>query len=409
MHKIESFTVVSQILGSARKSTFDAIDGLTIKGLTESKARVLLQVMENLKPEIVAAVLNGEGIQVNPTDNPVMPTGAQNKARWEPAKPQPPLGNPTMLVKDGVAIDERLVRPVYERTERVDGQEITERWEGSAAEEAPSPVSEPQPTPTAAEEPETVPAAPEEPEPVTEAHTAPEEVSPSERVSRDMENEYLDDVPNTTPIPAAERHEEPAATDEAADDSSDPPDFDDVPSRPTVEEVIDETPTPTPRRNAKGKKAPPRVHELPVKFIKVGAKYGAIAVVEVKKQQDGGRLLILDNGDRVKLDKRANEVARVAGPPLDIEDDVVPATELAQPKEKDKLNGRGKIPQSILGTMRTREVLTFLVDQGFEDEDALIAEAFKLKELGAATFMQCKDEEAVIRRVKSTLVVMGRG
>jgi hypothetical protein len=168
-----------------------------------------------------------------------------------------------------------------------------------------------------------------------------------------------------------------------------------------------EQPAPKPKRRKGPKKAPPRVKDLP-KLPEAGDQHEGSDIIAVKDHSDGGRLLIRADGVRVKVDDKGTEIARSDTPPPDVSD-VPSAADLQTPPESAKEERvTYPVPEAILQTRMTRDVVQHLVQHGVTDKDRIIAECLKLKDQGALAFQASKDEEAVRRRVTSTLTVMGR-
>lgn len=64
-------------------------------------------------------------------------------------------------------------------------------------------------------------------------------------------------------------------------------------------------------------------------------------------------------------------------------------------------------PQEVLGTLKTREVLSYFIESGIEGTEALITEAHRARKHGARAFHLSRSDADVVRRVKSTLIIMG--
>lgn len=185
-----------------------------------------------------------------------------------------------------------------------------------------------------------------------------------------------------------------------------PPVAGEIDSDPKRADLTPEAPAPKPKRKRKPKhpaqpETRPPERQAPkkrnAKHPEPGDKFGGVDVVAVKDHSDGGRLLVLSDGVRVKLDATGKEVVRSDEPEPDVSDVPTADERTTYP-----------VSESLLSTLMTRDVLQHLLDHGVTDKERIIAECVKLKDRGAKAFAASKDEVAVRRRVTSTLTVMGR-
>lgn len=322
MQIIDSFTAITNMFERAHRVRYDAINGLTIEGLTPSEARLACLALEAADREHLARLVQ---------------QAASTPAR--PTPPPAPVARPTM----------------------------------------PTPPDAPVGAPHAAPEPPTPPEPPhvptEPPTALTDDHSAP------------------DAAPvDTAPEGASHAAPEPAPTPEV------------LPPRPPLPVTV-EVP---PRKVSSGpKKPPPRIEEyMRASLPKVGDKHEGVEITACRDHGDGGRLLVRADGVRVKLDAKGKEVTRVSGEPPDVSDvrTAEPATSIAAND-----TSLPPPPPEVMASQMTRDVVQYLIDNGVKERDAIVAECLQLKAKGAKAFTNSKDEEAVRRRVMSTLTVMGVG
>lgn len=113
-----------------------------------------------------------------------------------------------------------------------------------------------------------------------------------------------------------------------------------------------------------------------------GHAWGDVEIHKVVPHNDGGCLLVLVNGDRVKVNAEGTETARLEGePPEDAtapaEDEKpkdaeteVSAIEAAQENEASDVQA---VPQEILDSPKIRLLVNFFLDQGLDRADAMEA------------------------------------
>jgi hypothetical protein len=131
---------------------------------------------------------------------------------------------------------------------------------------------------------------------------------------------------------------------------------------------------------------------------------GAV-VTSVKPTVAGGAKVFLKNGVMVVFDDKGTELMRTdnrqkaASPPaLQVATDI--AGESAPPPKEDVLS----VPDEVMKTRMTRDVLKWLLDKGVTDRDQIIAECERLKQNGAVAFSTCPD---VRQRASTVLTAMG--
>jgi len=253
----------------------------------------------------------------------------------------------------------------------------------------PAPVArhaQPVPAPTA--QPENVKA----PSPAPIAHKPEPQPAPQPEAPA---------APDTTPesAEATEMH----ATEEAPPEPA--PKMPPLPEPPAVREqpVL-------PPRSRGPKKPPPRIEEYArPKLPETGETHEDVRIIKHIDHGDGGRMIVRADGWHIKLDAKGKEVARIEG--------VAPAPEPQPEPEAQEPEGEVSAndtslpppPPEVMASQMTRDVVQYLIDNGVKQRDAIVAECLRLKEKGAKAFANSKDEEAVRRRVMSTLTVMGVG
>lgn len=208
--------------------------------------------------------------------------------------------------------------------------------------------------------------------------------------------------PEPAPVPTPSAPEEPEPTELAVDE-------------PETREVLPAEPQPQPAR-AKGTVPPPRPDESKrAKLPKAGDTYEGVVIRDVKDHSDG-RLLIMTNGDRVKVDLQGVEKARVGGAPLPDVSDIQTAaaieasssTAVDPPVGGNPVDLCDIVPLEIMKTRMTRDLVTWLRDTcGITTKEGIFEACVKLKAKGALAFEASKDDEAVRRRLNSTFAVIG--
>ena len=369
MQPLESFTAIANVLGRQRQVSFNELDGLTFDNLSGREATVLVGVVEKLDGQLLAHLLAGRALIVDPSTieapaGPVQPDGAPNQAQWQPAAPRPAAKAPTSPEAPAKSAPVSSARP--EPTAPV----------------APPPASEPTKADTGAL------CAQDEPESGIEGWAKVEAAGGLEpEIPVDKPAPVLAIVePEATPAPAPS----PKVT------------------TPTAAEVLGKTASPTPKAKSKSDKkkaAPPRGAAL----YSVGSEYKGAKVAKIVEHSDGGRLLVLEDGARVKLNKKGKEVARTDAPPADIDlsGDLTPASEIKLKPKKEKA-AEGEYPKTIMETRIAREVIEYLMSTGIEGLDAITVKCLELKAQGAKAFSSSPDDDAVRRRVRSSLTIMDR-
>jgi hypothetical protein len=258
----------------------------------------------------------------------------------------------------------------------------------AALEQLPAPATRRTPA-VVAPAPKPAVVMPPTPEPVTVAPTAAETVRAQPA--------------DTTPAPAlGETVQAPPAQSVTVEPDLPPAD------------IVPPEPAPQPKRKRKAKPKPkhptqpetrPQERQAPKKKMKAetttivlpdaGQDYGGTRIVSVKDHSDGGRLLVLESGVRVKLDRAGTEIVRSDAGLPDVSDIPTAAAGMA-------------VPDEVLQSRMTRDVVQYLIDSGVTEKEAIVAACVGLKDKGALAFAASKDEEAVRRRVTSQLTVMGR-
>lgn len=396
MQQLESFTVVSDVVGTARKSNYDALNGLRIEGVSASEARLVLVALEALTKDNLVTLARGEQLTAAPV----------NQARWKPAAHTTPTSR-TVPVGDPPPPPES---------------------------DADAKGSEPANTPADATPVPTV--APDAQDAATDVSDAPAEPAPDTGAVRAQPSVTFEDVPPAEPVtpaevaqvvnaPVAAAEEEPAEEpSEAPTEEEEKPKRRRRKSKPERETRPDDRP------------AERRAPLKPARGWKVGDTHEGNEVVQVSPHSDDGCLLVRADGWRIRLRKNGSEHARLQGfPPEEGEADAKPdlktAGELAA-EEKARAAAKASpepappeevkadeapapvvaesdtaVPDEILQTKMTRVVLQYLIDKGVKGEDDLTAACMQLKAQGAAAFKASRDETAVRRRVCSTLMVLG--
>ena len=324
MQIIESFTAITNMFERAHRVRYDAINGLTIEGLTPSEARLACIALEAADREHLARLV-------------------QQVA----AAPAP------------VARPERHAQPVSAPAAQPENVKTTSP--APIAHKPSAPDSAPDSAPAAA--PDTTLESAE----ATEMH-APEEAPP-------------EPTPKMPPLP------EPPA----------------VREQPVL-----------PPRSRGPKKPPPRLEEYArPKLPETGETHEDVRIVKHIDHGDGGRMIVRADGWHIKLDAKGKEVARIEG----VAPAPAPAPEPSPEPEAQELEGEVSAndtslpppPPEVMASQMTRDVVQYLIDNGVRQRDDIVVECLRLKEQGAKAFANSKDEEAVRRRVMSTLTVMGVG
>jgi len=388
MQDLESFAAIANVLDRPRRVAFDSLTGLTITGISPREAKLALIVLEGIDHASLLALAQGKKVgpveSTAPEGPPVQPNGEPNRARWQPKAEAPEPRSPRDLrVPQGPTTGVNAVfGAVPDLPEPESAPEAPEKAAHAATERPEEPEGTMAPAETAAvQEPASEPEAeaPADPAPDTGAECA------------------LDLADDGEPEPETIGHGTNPPL-EAAPEEPDPP-------KPAPAEVVD-TPKPDPKPKGRRKKAPPRANDLPVVLPAVGDKHEGVEIVKVTDHGDGGRLLIREDGWRIKINAKGKEVTRVEGLP-DVSD-VKTAADLQS--ESAAGNGEAKElspPDEVLRTRMTRDVLQWLIEQGVSEKDAIVKACVGLKDKGALAFEASKNEEAVRRRVTSTLTVMG--
>lgn len=376
MQPLESFTAIGNVLGRNRRITFNELDGLTFANLSGREATAICGAIEKLDGQLLAHLLAGHALIVDPADTEPEPT--QPGAQWGPATPRP--------------------APPSASTE---------------AQTPPEAAAQPQKRP---DKPRARPPAPADAR-ASETGAAQEAAHETETGHANSQHAQTEETeePEPRPKPTLPVDKPPAVVLVAEPETTPKPKP--TPPRPTLtaEEVLGKAPKPTPKPKAKRTrgansaplKAPPRVKDLPPSkpLPTTGDDYEGQKVAKAVEHSDGGRLLVLTDGVRVKLNGRGKEVARTAAPPSDIDlsADLTPADEIVLKPKKEK----GAHPQAIMDTRIVREVITHLLETGVEGIEPLTEACLELRAAGAKSFTSL-DDDAVRRRVRSSLTIMDR-
>ena len=357
MQPLESFTAIADVLGRNRKISFNELDGLTLSNLSGREATILVGAIEKLDGQLLAHLLAGRTLVVaDEKTGARTPDSAPNQAQWSAATPKPASEPATGPQKRSAAPRTAPSKPVDART--------VETTAPQGATQAPLAADA---FPLYAQD-----------GPAKEPAVLPKPKLPVDKPPAVV----LVAEPTPEPKPKAKR---PRPT-------------------PTAADLLGKAPTPTPKgKSETKKKAPPRGAEL----FAVGAKYQSVEIAKVVDHSDGGRLLILVDGARVKVSKKGKEIARTDAPPADIDlsVDFTPADEIKLKPKKEK--EKGAHPQEIMDTRIVREVITHLLDTGVEGIEPLTEACLELRAAGAKSFTSL-DDDAVRRRVRSSLTIMDR-
>lgn len=339
MHIIESFTAVATILNRTRRVHFDGLNGLTLEGITQAEARVLISALERIDAGALAS--------------------RERSSQAPEASVAPSQNNVTQS-----EAARQVSREAFERALTARAREAEQTPPSSSAE-----VRETASKPHF--------------DAVDHSSADPSHTSESVENTEDLNGKPAEnDDPDT--FHARDAEEVNASITE------------------------DTTPSAAPRVVKRGQKLPPpRVHELPKRapLPTLGDVYQGVGVRGIKDHSDGGRLLILDDGARVKLDADGNEVARMGSREIteaEHTDDIAPMA--APPPNED-----AAVPDAVMKSTSVKEVITHFLNNGVKDRDSIIARCLTLKANGAVAFQGSRDEEAVRRRVNSTMIVMGLG
>ena len=291
-----------------------------------------------------------------PPPGPVLPNGQPNKARWGAAKSPEPSPNP-----DAATSPEPDAKPVQESAE--------------------APAETPQ-------------------------DTAPTPALDNLRVAQD-ETSGVNAVFGAIPDMPLEESGDAAVGEEELPEGG----LKELMSKPSV---LEEQPEPQPktRRHTRGKnkKAPPRPEEL-VTLPNTGEKYEGVEIVSTKDHGDGGRLLVLADGWRIKLDKKGKVAAKIEGmPPEPAPEDTKSGEELeaeAQVEDDDKFDDLTMPPKELMETTSARNLIKWIHDNGVTDPEDIVQRCIELKAAGAVALQQCKDDDGVRRRANLMLGVLG--
>lgn len=391
MQDLESFAAIANVLDRPRRVAFDSITGLTITGISPREAKLALIVLEGIDHASLLALAQGKKVgpaeAPAPAAPPVQPNGEPNRARWQPKATAPE----DLRVPQGPTTG---VNAVFGAIPDLPEPESAPEAPEKAASEAPERPEKPEGT-TAPAEAKAAHKAASEPERDAPAAPAPDTGAECAQGPAEDGVPEPETVGHGTNPPLPEAESTPSVLEE-----SDPP-------KPAPAEVVD-TPKPDPKPKSKcKKKAPPRPNELPVSLPSVGEKHEGIEILSIKEHSDGGCLLIRADGWRIKLDAKANEVTRIEGLPPDVSD-----VKTAADVQSERASGNGEAkelapPDEVLQTRMTRDVVQWLIEQGVTEKDAIVSACVGLKGKGALAFEASKNEEAVRRRVTSTLTVMG--
>lgn len=373
MQAIESFTAITTIIDARQRlAHYDALRGLTIEGLGPHEAKLVLLALEALDQPALVAIAQGQ--RVGPVQAPPTPTQPANRAQWQPAQPKPedPPAEPVAS------------EPGKATSAPAGAFEVPEGGQGT-----------PEPTKPPTVAPSNTSAYPAKP-PADQG---------AERASTDV-HELGGDV-ELLNVPSVQATEPP----------------EDKPRKPKHTGPLKPPPKPGEiRPDQRGAPAAPKPPKKKPVDVSVGDTFDDATVADVITHKDGGRLLVLDNGWRVKLDARGKEVARVEGLPPGSDEEAgtqsgeemaataaalgVTAEELEAVQLDTPLDAP---PANVMQSRMTREVIQWVLDQhgGAADKEVIMAACLDLKSKGALAFEASKDEEAVRRRVNSSLTVMG--
>jgi hypothetical protein len=126
----------------------------------------------------------------------------------------------------------------------------------------------------------------------------------------------------------------------------------------------------------------------------VGDTIDGAFVGAVKPTVEGGAVVTLTDGTRIKFDPKGNEVNRIVP-----EAKTQPPTDAAPPPSSNTTP-----PDDVMKTRMTRDVLKWVMDQGVTEREQIIAECERLKTNGAVAFSTCPD---VRQRASTVLTAMG--
>lgn len=128
-----------------------------------------------------------------------------------------------------------------------------------------------------------------------------------------------------------------------------------------------------------------------------GSKWKDVAIRKVVDHGDGGCLLVLENGDRVRVGPEGEEMIRLEGEPLTPDEAPKNAeAEVAAIENAQENEGEGvqEVPSEILDSPKIRLLVNYFIDQGL-DRNATVAKCMDLKD-SARSLKRKKDPRASI-------------
>lgn len=228
-------------------------------------------------------------------------------------------------------------------------------------------------------------------------------------------------------IPVSKRAETPQASQKPSVSASSRPDTaPDVPAEapePAPEPVPEPAPpepapssAPASAKDSAPKEASGRKRTAPKKVSKktnkktgpweapsVGDIVEGSVVRSVKPTVSGGAKVSLETGFTLVFDATGNELMRIDPKKQDKKTAISVVPDLEDGETSAPASGL-EVPDEVMQTRMTRDVLKWVMDQGVTDRDQIIAECERLKQNGAVAFSTCPD---VRQRASTVLTAMG--